>query len=163
MSEVLLSELVEILKEENRIYEDLLEVAENKKQNLINNEIDSLFDHIESDQEYIEEVSKLEDKRLEIIKEIEKDYAINSDELSYLEFVGQLPDKWADKLNPVREELLETLEEFHVINEENKKLIEEAVKFNKFSIDLIVDNLNNNQYTYHDKNQSSPRLLDKKG
>ena len=163
MSDQLLSELVEILKEENRIYENLLEIAENKKENLINNEIDSLFEQVESDQEYIDEVSKLEDKRLEVVEEIEEDFDINTDNLSYLEFVGQLPDKWGDKLNPVRENLLETLEEFHVINEENKRLIEEAVKFNKFSIDLIVDNLNNNQYTYHDKNQSSPRLLDKKG
>ena len=163
MPEQLLNELVNILKEENRIYNNLLDIAEDKKETLINNEIETLFDHVESDREYIDQISDLEEKRLEIMDDIQENYGINSEELSYLEFVDELPDKWGEELNPVREDLLATLEEFHVINEENKKLIEEAVKFNKFSIDLIVDNLKKSEVTYHDQNKNGPRLLDKRG
>lgn len=162
MSEKLLSELVEILKKENNLYENLLDIAEDKKETLINNEIETLFSHVESDREHIDEISNLEDRRLEIMEDIKDDFDIE-DDLSYLEFVNKLPDKWEDKLNPVRKDLLETLEKFHVRNEENKKLIEEAVRFNKFSIDLIVDNLKNNKTTYHSQNESSPRLLDTRG
>ncbi len=162
MSEKQLSELVEILKKENDIYNNLLSIAEEKKETLINNEIDTLFSHVESDREHIDEISDLEDRRLELMEDIKSDFDLEED-LSYREFVSQLPEEWEAKLNPVRAELLETLEEFHVLNEENKKLIEEAVRFNKFSIDLIVDNLKNNENTYHDQNKSSPRLLDKRG
>ena len=162
MSEQQLSELLEILKEENNLYKNLLDIAEDKKETLINNQIDTLFSHVENDREHIDEISNLEDRRLELMEDIKEDFDIE-DDLSYLEFVSQLPDEWENRLNPVREDLLTTLEEFHVINEENKKLIEEAVRFNKFSIDLIVDNLKNNENTYHSQNESSPRLLDTRG
>lgn len=162
MTEKNLNELTEILKEEHELYKKLLDIAENKKETLINNNIESLFEHVESDREHIEKVAELEEKRLTLMSEIKENFAIE-DDLSYMEFVGQLPDHWGEKLNPIRNELLETLEEFHVINEENKKLIEEAVKFNKFSIDLIIENLNNNDYTYNELGKNSPRLLDKRG
>lgn len=162
MTEKNLNELSEILKAENELYKKLLDIAEDKKETLINNNIESLFEHVESDREHIEKVSELEERRLTLMNEIKENFEIE-DDLSYMEFVDQLPDKWGKKLNPIRDELLTTLEEFHVINEENKKLIEEAVKFNKFSIDLIIENLNNNEYTYNETGKNSPRLLDERG
>jgi len=163
MSEQLLSELTEILKKESTLYKKLLKIAEKKKETLIQNEIETLFDHVETDQELIDQVTKLENRRLEIMDEIDKKFDINSKELSYHEFINNIPDNWQVKLNPIREKLVNTLEEFHVLNEENKKLIEEAVKFNKFSIDLIVDNLKKNNTTYHTKDKSRPHLIDKRG
>ncbi|MGM0438618.1 MAG: flagellar protein FlgN [Bacillota bacterium] len=163
MGEQLLIELAEILKKESILYEKLLKTAEKKKETLINNEIETLFEHVETDQELIDHVTKLEDRRLEIMSEIDDKLDINSDELSYQEFIKKVPDNWEEKLNPIREDLVKTLEEFHVLNEENKRLIEEAVKFNKFSIDLIVDNLKNNNTTYHTKDKSRPHLIDKRG
>ena len=162
MTEKNLKELTEILKEENELYEKLLDIAEDKKETLINNNIESLFNLVENDRDYIEQVSELEERRLTLMNDIKENFAIE-DDLSYMEFVEQLPDHWGEKLNPIRNELLETLEEFHILNEENKKLIEEAVKFNKFSIDLIIENLNNNEYTYNELGKNSPRLLDKRG
>lgn len=162
MTEKNLNELTEILKEENELYKKLLDIAEDKKETLINNNIESLFEHVESDREHIDRVAELEERRLNLMNEIKENFEIE-DDLSYMEFVNQLPDYWGEKLNPIRDELLATLEEFHIINEENKKLIEEAVKFNKFSIDLIVENLKNNQYTYNETGNNSPRLLDKRG
>lgn len=163
MDEQLLIELAEILKKESILYEKLLKIAEKKKKTLINNEIETLFEHVETDQELIDHVTKLEDRRLEIMSEIDDKLDINSDELSYQEFIKKVPDNWEEKLNPIREDLVKTLEEFHVLNEENKRLIEEAVKFNKFSIDLIVDNLKNNNTTYHTKDKNRPHLIDKRG
>mgnify|MGYP000311811914 CR=1 FL=1 len=162
MTEKNLEELTEILKEENELYEKLLDIAEDKKETLINNNIESLFNLVENDRDYIEQVSELEERRLTLMNDIKENFAIE-DDLSYMEFVEQLPDHWGEKLNPIRNKLLETLEEFHILNEENKKLIEEAVKFNKFSIDLIIENLNNNEYTYNELGKNSPRLLDKRG
>ena len=163
MSEQLLSELSEILKKESTLYKKLLKTAEKKKETLIQNEIDTLFDHVETDQELIEQVTKLENTRLEIMDKIDKKFDIESKELSYHDFINQIPDNWKTKLNPIREDLVKTLEEFHVLNKENKRLIEEAVKFNKFSIDLIVDNLKKNNTTYHTKDKSRPHLIDKRG
>jgi len=162
MTEKNLEELTEILKEENELYEKLLDIAEDKKETLINNNIESLFNLVENDRDYIEQVSELEERRLTLMNDIKENFAIE-DDLSYMGFVEQLPDHWGEKLNPIRNKLLETLEEFHILNEENKKLIEEAVKFNKFSIDLIIENLNNNEYTYNELGKNSPRLLDKRG
>lgn len=163
MSETLLYELLEILNQEKELYRKLYTIAEDKKETLINNEIENLFNHIENDREYIEKINDLENRRQTVMKNIDENFNLKSKELSYLDFVEKLPEKWAEKLNPVRDELINILEKFHVQNEENKRLIEEAVKFNKFSIDLIIDNLNNNNYTYNDGGQSSPRLLDKRG
>ncbi|MDZ7672937.1 MAG: flagellar protein FlgN [Halanaerobiales bacterium] len=163
MSEQLLSELTEVLKKESTLYKKLLKIAEKKKETLVQNEIETLFDHVETDQELIDQVTKLENRRLEIMDKIDKKFDINSKELSYQDFINNTPDNWQDKLNPIREDLVKTLEEFHVLNEENKRLIEEAVKFNKFSIDLIVDNLKKNNTTYHSKDKNRPHLIDKRG
>jgi len=163
MAEQLLSELTEILKKESFLYEKLLKTAEKKKETLIENEIENLFDHVETDQELIEQINKLENRRLEIMDNLDDKLEIKSEELSYQEFANNIPEKWKNELNPIREKLVNTLEEFHVLNEENKKLIEEAVKFNKFSIDLIVDNLKKNNTTYHTKDKSRPHLIDKRG
>jgi len=163
MSETILYELLEILNQEKELYRKLYSTAEDKKETLINNEIETLFNHIENDREYIEKINDLENRRQIVMNNIDEKFNLKSKELSYLNFIEKLPEKWAEKLNPVRDELINILDKFHVQNEENKRLIEEAVKFNKFSIDLIIDNLNNNNYTYNDKEKSSPRLLDKRG
>lgn len=169
MSDELSLQLINILEDEYKCYQEVLRISKEIRDVLIENAIEELIEIVKGEQQYINEIDALEERRLALMEQVEEKYNIDSSNLSYLEFIDHLPTKNKEQLVNIRQKLLEILDEIHVQNEENKKLIEEAVKFNEFSTDLILKNLRENDHIYDNKNakkkddNNSPRLVDERG
>lgn len=158
------AKLLNILKEEKKLYEKLFAAAEGKTEALIENNADQLLKQVELDQKIIPEIEKKEAERNEVINEIKDKFSLDTDKNSYKAIFKELPEDWSEEFAPIREELLQLTEEFNKLNQHNQQLLEQALKLNQISLNTIINNLED-KTTYADpaKNSVQPRILNKQG
>jgi flagellar biosynthesis/type III secretory pathway chaperone len=166
MQDKLLADLLSILKNEYEKYEKLQETADKKTEALVENEIDGLADIVEKEDEIITNIEDLEESRNNLVKKLLDLYEVKEEEINYSELTGYLPDEWQDEFDPIRDDLLESIENLHEKNEENRMLLNEAVKLNKFSINMLQKVLEPVSGTYNkDKNSEKKQgynIVDRK-
>jgi flagellar biosynthesis/type III secretory pathway chaperone len=108
----------------------------------------------------------LEESRNNLVKKLLDLYEVKEEEINYSELTGYLPDEWQDEFDPIRDDLLESIENLHEKNEENRMLLNEAVKLNKFSINMLQKVLEPVSGTYNkDKNSEKKQgynIVDRK-
>ncbi|MFW6274090.1 MAG: flagellar protein FlgN [Halanaerobium sp.] len=166
MSEKLKEELLNILKEEKELYQELFEIAERKNEALVNNDTEKLLETVENDREVIAEIEKKEKLRSDKINEIKAEFKLELAKDSYSNLIKELPADWGEELNPIREELIELTDEFHSLNEQNQKLLEQALELNQISFETIMQNIKEQDTTYSKqdvKKKEQPRIINKQG
>ena len=166
MSDKLKKELLNILKEEKELYQKLFEIAEAKNEALVNNDTDKLVETVENDREVISEIEAKDQQRNDKIQEIKAEFEIELEKDSYSNLIKKLPEGWGETLNPIREELLELTDEFHNLNEQNQKLLEQAIELNQISFETIVKSIKDQDTTYSKDakvKKEQPRIINKQG
>mgnify|MGYP006303306587 CR=1 FL=1 len=166
MSDKLKKELLNILKEEKELYQKLFEIAEEKNEALVSNDTDKLMETVNNDREVIPEIEKKEKERNEKINEIKSEFKIELEKDSYSNLIAKLPEDWGEDLNPIREELIELTDEFHSLNEQNQKLLKQALELNQLSFETIMQNIKDEDTTYSKNNnekKEQPRIINKQG
>ena len=167
MDTELLKKLIQILKKEYREYQKLLELAEEKKDALVANDIDVLSSLLNNEEEILETINQFDAAREDIIIELSTELDLVSSEINYSQLIEHLPDKWVNKLKPVREKLLTTINELHELNESNKMLINEAIKLNNLTYKSIAQIIEPNNNTYNREttgksDNSTTHIMDRK-
>lgn len=166
MSAELKKELINILKEEKKLYQNLFEIAEGKNEALINNDTDKLLETVEDDREVISEIEAKEKERNDKINEIKSQFEIELEKDSYSNLIKELPADWGERLKPIREELIELTDEFHNLNKQNQKLLEQALDLNQISFETIVESIKEQDTTYSNTakdKKEQPRIIDRQG
>lgn len=159
-------ELLKILKEEKALYQQLFEIAEAKNEALVNNDTDKLVEIVENDREVIAEIETKDEQRNNKIQAIKSEFEIELEKDSYSNLIEKLPEAWGELLNPLREELIELTDEFHNLNEQNQKLLDQALELNQLSFKTIVKTIKEQDTTYSkDKKikKEQPRIINKQG
>lgn len=139
--------LYKILSEEYRVYEELQSLATKKQTALIENELEELAGIVEAETELMDNVDNLEEARLQLLEDIAESFTEPADELSFGDLLEELPEEKQDKFSDLREELLELIEELNALNEGNRQLLMEALKFNEFSLKTVIGAENNQTYS----------------
>jgi len=153
------------LKEEKELYQKLFAVAEEKNEALLESNTEALSETLAADQEVIEKIEAKEKERKEIIEKIKKEFDLKLEHDKYSDFIKELPADWEEDLRKIREEIIELTDEFYSLNDQNQKLLNQALEVNTFSIESILKSIKENKNTYSkkDKDQKEqPRLLNKK-
>ncbi|PUU87744.1 flagellar protein FlgN [Halanaerobium sp.] len=166
MSEKLKNELLSILEEEKALYQKLFEIAEAKNEALVNNDTDRLMEIVENDREVIADIEKKDKERNDKIQEIKAEFEIELEKDSYSNLIEKLSQGWGEKLNPIREELIELTDDFHSLNEQNQKLLEQAIELNQISFETIVKSIKEQDTTYSKDakvKKEQPRIINKQG
>lgn len=130
-----LERLVSILGEEINFCREMTCFAQKKQDLIIENQVEELLQLVDEEEEKSEIIQDLEAERMSIFKAIMGDQGTLSDLIARLEAAGE--DNWKQRLISVREELLELLFELQSLNERNKVLVEEALTFNQFTMNLL--------------------------
>lgn len=135
----LIEELITVLEEEDKIYKELVELANQKTPVIVKGDLEGLRDITAKEQDYIGGLNQLEKRRTDVIKDIalvlnqkEEDLTIKA-VISLLE--GQ--DKEQRKLSEVHDSLRQTLSNISTLNDMNKNLISSALEMAEFNINLI--------------------------
>lgn len=148
-------ELMEILNEELKVLKSIKDIAYNKTDTIIKNEIKSLQNITAEEEELISKMSALEGKRLYLFNSwgVDKNTPLS-------EIIEKVPEG-KEELIGVREELNALLMDIKQRNDINSQLIQENLEWMEFNINLFTQA--NTPNTYGKKGEKVSRnLFDRK-
>ncbi|BFH65564.1 flagellar protein FlgN [Paenibacillus azoreducens] len=133
--------LITVLENLDVQHQQMLEIAKSKKNAIIGNDIDTLVKLMNQETKGLKQIELLESKRAEIAQQylhergIKSQLNLNITELIRLVF--DVEDK--KRLQSVQKQLSDTLHSLKQANDLNQKLIEQALSFIDYSLNLLVD------------------------
>lgn len=139
-------QLILALDKEYEIYKEVLEVAKQKKQIIVEGKMKELDDITSKEQAIILSIGKLESIRAAILKnivnELDIDEAQNISQLS-----KYLDDKSKKKILAIRDKFKDILIDVRNQNDLNNKLIQQSLEYIEFNKNLLTS-LENQGSTY---------------
>lgn len=162
-----LTQLIQILNTEKELYIELTELAQEKQDAIVNNEVEELAECLKKEDSLILEIEEAGRERRNVVIALCNELDINDKELSFTqlrEFINEDARKYLDHL---KQNLLEVLDRLHQINETNKLLIEQSLSINEYTLGLLTQ-VRNAQPTYtkegsdYRPSEKNIRLIDKK-
>ncbi|TVY09332.1 flagellar protein FlgN [Paenibacillus cremeus] len=135
-----LQALLDTMTALNEVHTALLELAEQKKQVLIHNKVDELTQIVNKENKLLKRVGELDAERVERTGQflIEKGYKPNPrvtiSDLAKILFVPEEKRTLMD----AQKQLLGTVRRLREINTGNQQLLEQALAFVDYSLDLFV-------------------------
>ncbi len=168
MGDKVVANLVMILEEEYDLYNKLVQLAAEKKETIIDNKIEELSELVQREDGIIDEIKEFETSRGEKITELCEVYGISADEVSFNQLLEYVTGSVREDLIDIREKLLEVIDNLNNMNEQNRLLIDEAIKLNQFSFNMIIKALEPANQTYDGKSDRSEKkvsshLVDRRG
>ena len=135
----LIEELIMILGDEEKLYSELIPVAEKKTQTIVDNDLRSLNSITEEEQVFVGQISKLEKKRQEVIRNIGIVMNKKESELDFVTIIGLLSGqpKEQEELSRLHDRLKRTVEMLSMINERNQMLIKQSLEMIDFDMNLL--------------------------
>ena len=135
----LIEELIMVLGDEEKVYAEIIPVAEKKTQVIVNNDLQSLNSITEEEQTLIGRISKLEKKRQEVIRNIGIVMNKKESELNFITIIDLLKgqEKEQEELRKLHDRLKRTIDALRLINERNQMLINQSIEMIDFDINLI--------------------------
>ena len=145
METTLINELINILNDESRTYNDILKISKDKTNIIVAGKVAELESIVKSEQSLVFKVGNLEDKREQVVEKISKHMNIKITDLTISELIKHVKDDKADYLKKYQEDISVTVKELKSINVLNSKLIKNSLDFINFSINLMtsVGSMNN--------------------
>lgn len=135
----LIEELITTLEEENREYEKLIPIGENKTKIIINNDLDALQETTAIEQSMIDKINGLEHKRQEVIVNIGTVISRNPSTLD-IKTLTKLLEKQPEeqkRLSRIHDNLKQTIERLMELNYQNQSLIEQSLDLIEFNMNFI--------------------------
>lgn len=134
-----IQELIAVLKEEQQIYDELIPIASEKTNVIIQNNLESLQKITEQEQAVVDRVTALEKKRLEVIFNIAIILSKDAKTIKLTDIIEVLKDSPDEKreLSKLHDSLKTTVQRLVQINLQNKSLIEQSLEMIEFNMNLI--------------------------
>ena len=135
----MMENLVGVLQEELDTYKEFIPILQEKKVSIIKNKVEDLQNISNVEQEYLDKINNLENKRAEIVKNMaivfDKDYK----QLNIKTIIKMLDNQPKDQqvLSKLHDELISTVKTVMDINEHNKSLIEQSLEMIEFNMNVI--------------------------
>ena len=135
----LIEELIMVLGDEEKVYAEIIPVAEKKTRVIVNNDLQSLNSITEEEQALIGRISKLEKKRQEVIRNIGIVMNKKESELNFITIIDLLKgqEKEQEELRKLHDRLKRTIDALKLINERNQMLIKQSIEMIDFDINLM--------------------------
>ena len=135
----LIDTLIEVLNKENEEYLKLLEFSTAKTDVIVRGDLVALSDITDKEQERVNSINELENKRMDTMKEIAKILNTDVEGLKLSVLIGLLDKtpKEQTELAKVHDALKNTIREMKYVNERNEELLGSAIEMVNFNLNLI--------------------------
>lgn len=130
--------LNKVLDYEDRLYRKLLEIADEKTGTVVKGDLEGLQTLVGREKKLVEELGKLKDVREQILEQIAVSVQKTPAELTLDHIISLLPPEKTQKLTRLKNSLKETVSQLTVKNELNQKLIQNALDYVDFSLNLLT-------------------------
>lgn len=148
----LIEDLISTLEQEYSEYQQLIPIAEEKTRVIVKNDLTSLQEITEKEQQAIIRINRLERKRETVMVNIRTVINRNSGEFTLRTLIG-LMDKQPEEqkaLSIIHDNLKNTIQRLVEINNRNKSLIQQSLEMIEFNMNFIQSTRmspGNNTYT----------------
>lgn len=155
----LIHELIKVLDQETKSYEDILKISKNKTGIIVEGKVVELESLVKVEQSLVLQMSRIETMRENLVDKISAQLNLKSSEVTISELLKHIQGLEADKLKDSQTNMTKVLNDLKHTNEVNSKLIKNSLDFINFSINLItsVDIGTNNYGTGGQANDSKKR------
>ena len=135
----LIEELIMVLGEEERIYSEIIPLAEKKTRIIVKNDLQSLTSITEEEQALVSRISKLEKKRQEVIRNIGVVMNKKESELNFLSIINLIrgQEREQQELRMIHDKLKSTINLLDMLNERNQMLIKQSLEMIDFDMNLL--------------------------
>lgn len=134
----LIDELIDILDKEYEIYSNLIPIAREKTQIIVQNDTEALQIITAKEQEAIDKITALENKRGNVMENI-KTVLGKKEDLNLSTLINLLDQQQNEKraLSTLHDKLKEVINTLVVVNNRNKSLIEQSLEMIEFNMNFL--------------------------
>lgn len=135
----LIEELIDVLEQECKIYEDLYSVSDVKTQVIVRGDIGKLQEITESEQNVVDEVLILEKRRQTIIDNIAVVLNQRSKAMTIADIVRLMEGQpqFQKPLSELHQRLRSVVMKLQQVNVQNRELLENALEMTEFNINVL--------------------------
>lgn len=134
----LVSTLILTLEKEDQIYNEVLNLAKEKKRTLVDGNMKELESITQKEQQYVLSLVKIEEAREKIVRSLLKELGVASVE-NITELVGYLDLEERFAVEGVKRTLRHTIKFVDIENEFNQKLIQQSLELLELNMEVITD------------------------
>jgi len=134
----LLENLIRILNYEYKIYSSILEIATKKTDSLIHNNLDEIRTMTSRENELAGQAQQLNDAREQIIADICASLGLENKKIKISELKDKVTAPFREQLENISHKLSDCIGKLQERNRINQKLIETAIQYIDFSMQLMV-------------------------
>ncbi|MDR2571919.1 MAG: flagellar protein FlgN [Oscillospiraceae bacterium] len=141
-----LADLCGLLQEQKEALRNMLELAKEERQIIINGESDKLEDVIRLELKELNKLGAVERKRLALHKVIAAELGLQEDELTVSNIAENADAEEQNIIRKLQTEIIPLIEEHAAVNKENRELIKAHLEYSETMLELMVgseDPLNN--------------------
>lgn len=139
MEHELISELISMIKEEEALMREFLELLETQKTLLVQNKAEEFELTVSNQEELIQKIRDQEQKRIEKISEISRGMKVNEDEITITRLVEMSLGQVSTELNTAKKNMTNLVDRIRRANSVNEYLIKRSLNLAQRSIDLLID------------------------
>lgn len=131
-------EIINVLKQEMKLYKDLVGLSNEKKNAIIKGKVDEIDKILKIEQNIVFDIGQLEKKRETSVDQYCVINGLKREAINLTELGKTLGDDAKTQLEKVQGELQSILGELKNINDQNGELIKQSLEYIDFSINLIT-------------------------
>lgn len=159
MDNQLINELIEVLEQESKIYDEILKISKNKTNIIVEGKVIELEKIVKLEQSLVLQMAKMEDQRELIVGKISKIIGMEPEKITLKNLVASMEKENGKILEQQQEKIGQTLKELTNANELNSKLIKSSLDYISFSLNLFASagNVDNNYNVTGEKRAGKER------
>lgn len=142
------NEIVRIVKEETRIYKEILLLSNEKRQVLVEGKAIELDRIVRVEQRLYSEVVELEKQRDQILREAVDAGAIGKDDIIVSRLIQQMEEAYGKAISDCSTELVDVLGEIKKINDINGELIKQSLDYIEYTVNIMSSTTQATNLTY---------------
>jgi len=130
--------LIELLQMQLALYNELLDIAQQKKAFIVKNDIGSMKLITGRENSIIGKIQKTEQELRELVLKIAKSPSVSTNELTLAELINSINESNEKRqLSSLRKSLRSSMDEVKVLNEQNQKLINQSLEYMDYILNLF--------------------------
>jgi len=132
--------LADILEQEALLYQDAAEISIKKTDIIVHGKIEELDSLVKAEQAIILKIGRLEDERENIVLALSEELDLNLEGVTLTDINAHLSDESFSRLDGCQKSLARTLGGLKNTNDMNSQLIQNALDYVNFSVNLLTTN-----------------------
>ena len=138
MSESLISELIQVVNEEIRLFHALLDVLRNEQPAIVNDDLEAIKQASEAKKHYAEEAAKIEFRRQELVVELSSGFNMDPKQIDLSRLIDVIDQQHGSQLEAMRETLMDLNKKIRDANDNNSFLIRQSMRYTDRCLDILT-------------------------